>query len=158
MPEEYLDQLLKAFALESRLAARAEMLAIAAQADGAEALARVLRAQTASRQVRARRLLRLARGKISRGREAVLQTARSDQEQASELYDSLLANAAGGLEHSARVERLMPGMLQRAAKAENAPNQEGYAVCQVCGFVKQGAAPQRCPVCGALKSKFEFVV
>ena len=128
MPEDSLDELLKAFALESRLAARAEMLAMAAQADVAEALARTLRAQTASRQVRARRLLRLARGKISRGREAVLQTARGDQEQASELYDGLSLNAAVGLEHSAKVERLMPGMLLRAAKAENSPKQEGYAV------------------------------
>ena len=29
-----------------------------------------------------------------------------------------------------------------------------YFVCQVCGFTAEGEAPQKCPVCGSLQTKF----
>ncbi len=157
MPDEHMDELMRAFALESRLAARGEVLAAAAKADGEERIAQALRAQAASRQVRARRLLRLARGKIARGRDAVLGAVRDDQAKAADLYQSLSPDSVGSLMHGAKVERLMPGMLERAAEGDGAAQPEGFAVCQVCGFVKQGASPQRCPVCGALRNKFETV-
>lgn len=32
-----------------------------------------------------------------------------------------------------------------------------YHVCQVCGYVADGKAPDKCPVCGAPKEKFKSV-
>ena len=33
-----------------------------------------------------------------------------------------------------------------------------YYVCQVCGYVSEDEAPERCPVCRAVKGKFLLVV
>jgi rubrerythrin len=32
-----------------------------------------------------------------------------------------------------------------------------YQVCQVCGYISEDAAPDNCPVCGAVKTKFKAV-
>ena len=32
-----------------------------------------------------------------------------------------------------------------------------YFVCEVCGFTVEGEAPDKCPVCGAAKEKFEKI-
>jgi rubrerythrin len=29
-----------------------------------------------------------------------------------------------------------------------------YYACQVCGYVSEDEAPERCPICGAVKGKF----
>jgi rubrerythrin len=29
-----------------------------------------------------------------------------------------------------------------------------FYLCPVCGYIEFGAAPEKCPVCGTLKSKF----
>ncbi|MFO7559299.1 MAG: hypothetical protein R6X10_10755 [Desulfobacterales bacterium] len=34
---------------------------------------------------------------------------------------------------------------------------ESYHVCQVCGYVVDRKAPDKCPVCGAPKEKFKTV-
>ena len=33
----------------------------------------------------------------------------------------------------------------------------GYHVCQVCSEVSEDEAPEHCPVCGAMKTKFQEV-
>ena len=33
-----------------------------------------------------------------------------------------------------------------------------YYVCRVCGYVSEDEAPERCPICGAVKGKFLLVV
>ena len=73
------------------------------------------------------------------------------------MYQDLPDDAPAGLEHGARVEKLMPAMLERAAKQGGAEPPSSYAVCQVCGFIRAGDAPERCPVCGALQSKFNSI-
>jgi rubrerythrin len=38
-----------------------------------------------------------------------------------------------------------------------AERETDYYVCQVCGYVSEGEAPDKCPVCGAIKEKFKAV-
>jgi len=33
-----------------------------------------------------------------------------------------------------------------------------YLVCQTCGYTVEGEAPEKCPVCGALKTQFKNIV
>ncbi|MEJ2724031.1 MAG: rubrerythrin family protein, partial [Deltaproteobacteria bacterium] len=33
-----------------------------------------------------------------------------------------------------------------------------YYVCQVCGYISEDEAPERCPVCGAVKGKFKKIL
>jgi rubrerythrin len=32
-----------------------------------------------------------------------------------------------------------------------------YYVCQICGYISEDAAPEKCPICGAVKDKFKRV-
>ncbi len=58
------------------------------------------------------------------------------------------------------VEKVHHGLYQEALKALDAGQQfkdEPYLVCQVCGNTVAGEAPEKCPVCGAPRSKFKRV-
>jgi rubrerythrin len=60
-----------------------------------------------------------------------------------------------------KVEQVHAGLFTKAAKVlkdgEELP-QVDYYVCGVCGNTVEGAAPERCPLCGAPKGKFFRVV
>ena len=43
-----------------------------------------------------------------------------------------------------------------AAHLEGDPAQD-FFLCQVCGYIAPQAAPERCPVCGAVHAKFTAV-
>jgi rubrerythrin len=32
-----------------------------------------------------------------------------------------------------------------------------YYICQVCGYIGEDEAPEKCPVCGAVKDKFKNI-
>ena len=32
-----------------------------------------------------------------------------------------------------------------------------YYVCQICGYISEDEAPEKCPICGAVKDKFKSV-
>jgi rubrerythrin len=145
--------LMKAFALESRLAARAKMMALAARAAKRAGLAAALEAAAASRGMRARRVLRLARGKLAKGASGLLQGFLDDCAESARHYASS-EHGPHALEQSGRIDKLMPGLVKRAQKAAGDDAPASYAVCRICGFVKQGDAPERCPICGAVQSKF----
>ena len=55
------------------------------------------------------------------------------------------------------VEKIHYGLFQKALEAVNAntePPTKDYFVCQHCGNTVEGSAPDRCPICGAPKTKF----
>lgn len=151
------DVLSAAFAAESRLAARLEVYAAQAGRDGLAADAALYRALAASHQVRARRYLMLMRGKL--GSPAENRAAAFDQElpAMAALYQELgrlaLARgerpAASALAQAGAVAADYSGLAQRAGDGAAV-----YAVCGVCGYLAEGGAPERCPVCGAIPDKF----
>ncbi len=58
------------------------------------------------------------------------------------------------------VEEIHHGLYQKALKALKAGQQlkdEPYYVCQFCGNMVAGEAPEKCPICGAPRSKFKRV-
>ena len=62
--------------------------------------------------------------------------------------------------HANAVEKIHYGLYQKALEALEAGKQmkdEPYFVCQVCGNTIAGEAPEKCPVCGAPRSKFKRV-
>lgn len=63
-------------------------------------------------------------------------------------------------EFANEVEQVHHGYFEEALKAVKAGEQikeEPVSVCQVCGNTFIGEAPDRCPVCGAPKSRFKQV-
>jgi len=61
------------------------------------------------------------------------------------------ANKVEKIHHELYLEAL--GVLDRGEGQKDEP----YFVCQVCGNTIAGEAPERCPVCGAPRSKFKRV-
>ena len=60
-----------------------------------------------------------------------------------------------------KVEEIHAGLFSKAAdalKSGKKPAQVDYYVCSVCGNTVEGEAPDMCPICGALKAKFNKVV
>jgi len=62
-----------------------------------------------------------------------------------------LANKVEKIHHSLYQEAL--GDLEKGTVRELKP----FYVCQVCGNTVEGEAPDKCPVCGALKKMFKLV-
>ena len=58
-----------------------------------------------------------------------------------------------------KVEKIHHGLFQKATGSLGAAEPAGkpYFVCQVCGNTVEGEAPEKCPICGAPKSKFKRV-
>jgi len=65
--------------------------------------------------------------------------------------------AAWSFEVANKVERIHAGLFSKAVKAIR-NNKEiakiDYYVCSVCGNTVEGIAPEKCPICGAPKTKF----
>ena len=152
--------LARALALAARNGARSEAQALVADLRGGPAVARLLRAVAASRQVHARRALLQLRGKVAGELDGVLDEFAGENQAALEEYVHLAAQAgpgpvAGLLEQCRKVESTYAGRLSQAQRAPEPP--EVYHVCGVCGFLSPERAPERCPICGAVRTKFKPV-
>jgi len=56
------------------------------------------------------------------------------------------------------VEKVHERLYRQALESLGREVPEGdYFVCPVCGYTHFGAAPEKCPVCGAAGSKFERI-
>ena len=63
-------------------------------------------------------------------------------------------------DHANKVEKIHHALYQKALEALEAGKElkeEPYFVCSVCGYTVGGEAPEKCPVCGAPRSKFKKV-
>ena len=59
-----------------------------------------------------------------------------------------------------KVEKIHHGLFQKALKSVESGEStadKSYFVCQVCGNTVEGEAPERCPICGAPRSRFKKI-
>ncbi|MCP8323040.1 MAG: rubrerythrin family protein [Candidatus Methylarchaceae archaeon HK02M2] len=69
--------------------------------------------------------------------------------------------ATWSFEVANKVEKVHAGLFSKAVDAlKNKKDLEkvDYYVCEVCGHTVEGIAPDKCPICGASKTKFFKVV
>lgn len=148
--------LVTAFVMEALAAARHEIAALRAQADGRNGHARLFRALALAERVHWKKALMLLRGKISTT-EKNLAGAELFVEEAVTTYKGLLENAEGPprglMDQFLRTSRNHLGILRQALEREV----PAYHVCQICGFLARENPPERCPVCQALPGKFQRV-
>ena len=147
----------------SRAGARCKVLAMKAGHEGHVELEAYLRAASESYQIQARRLLLLLRGKIEPAMAQVLadleeelaleaEELKAMRDKSAELGDGAL-NAALG-----QAEQVLESRQTFFQTAKEADDSEGdYLVCQICGCLVKGEAPDNCPVCQAVKDKFQKV-
>ncbi len=165
MPDKTEKDLAYAFAAESKAATRNEAFAKKAELEGYPQIARLFRAVSDAESVHARRYLMLMRGKVGTTEEN-LETAFQNEIKANvQEYPSLIKNASEegkegvlkAFSQSRDVEDRHAELYKKAMSDMLAERETDYYVCQVCGYVAEDAAPDNCPVCGAVKGKFKLI-
>jgi rubrerythrin len=165
MTEKTEKNLAYAFAAESKASARNATFAKKAEMEGYAQIARLFRAVSEAESVHARRYLMLMRGKIGSTQEN-LETAFQNEIKANvEEYPRLIEAAAAeshkaalkAFSHSRDVESQHADLYKKAINDMVAERATEYYVCQVCGYISEDGAPDKCPVCGAVKKKFKSI-
>ena len=154
-----------AFAAESKASIRNATFARKADMESYTQIARLFRAVSDAESVHARRYLMLMRGKIG-STEENLETAFENEIKANvEEYPKLIKEAAHEDNKSALkafsqardVESLHAELYKKALNDMVSDRETDYYVCQVCGYINEDEAPEKCPVCGAVIEKFKRV-
>ncbi len=141
----------------------------AAFADRAEAeklpnVARAFRANSYAEQIHATNYLKTL-GAIGSTKDNLAAAVGGESFEIEEMYPAYVLVAQSQGEKTAEMflsaalaaEKVHAG-IYRAAQAAVAAGRDiddtAIQVCSVCGFTVEGAAPDKCPVCGAPKDKF----
>lgn len=148
------------FVEQSIAAARAEIFALKAKKEGRPRVFSFFAAIAESRLVRARRFLRLLRGTVGNNEENLKEVFENDGKKEALARFIIDAETEGmnifehGLEQALMVEK----GISRLKKYASCDEDVSYRVCGVCGHIHVGdEAPDNCPVCNAIKSKFKKI-
>jgi rubrerythrin len=161
------ENLQAAFAGESQANRKYLAFAAKAEADGFPQVARLFRAAAAAETVHAHAHLR-AMGGIHDTKQNLQAAIDGEGYEFKEMYPPFLQQAeaeghrAGAISfrNALAVEKTHYELYRGALKALEAGGDLPAApihVCDVCGHTAVGDAPDKCPVCGAPKSRFKEV-
>ena len=159
-----IDNLKDAFAGESM--ANRKYLAFAKKADeeGLKQVAKLFRAAAAAETVHAHNHLGIMDG-IKSTEENLKEAISGETFEFKEMYPGYIDEAKEEGNKKAvwsftvanKVEEIHAGLYQKALKELGSNKETDYYVCQVCGNTVEDEAPDKCPICGAPKSKFEKI-
>lgn len=155
------DELTTAFAIIGRSQMRSDAFAQKAAQSDDEQPAKLLRALSTSQAVQSRRFQMLMRGKIGSDEQNMEEAFGSGLDELESALDSLLKSSlAGGDKSAARVleQSLKVVRGTRDVAPQTSVNAERIWVCSICGHLAAEKVPERCPVCGAVNTKFEEIV
>ena len=161
------DNLKAAFAGESQASRRYLFFAEKADEEGQRTIARLFRAAADAETVHAKNHLVVLNG-IGVTKSNLGEAIAGEHYEFTEMYPGFLAqakaegnqDAEATFDRANKVEKIHHALYTKALKAleGGAPlKDEPYFVCQVCGFTVGGAAPDKCPVCGAVRAVFKRV-
>ena len=161
------DNLKEAFAGESQANRTYLAFAKKADTDGRPQIARLFRAAAAAETVHAHAHLRVMGG-IKGTAENVQAGIDGEGHEFRDMYPGFVREAeaegnnaaAMSFKNAMAVEEIHHGLYSQAAGAlkqdKDLPEARIF-VCQVCGNTVLGEAPEKCPICGAPKKRFEEV-
>jgi len=159
------ENLQAAFAGESQANRKYLAFAGKAEAEGYPQIARLFRAAAAAETVHAHAHLRVMKG-VGDTKQNLQAAIDGEGYEFREMYPKFVheAEAEGhkgaliSFRNAMAVEKthydLYSGALESLAAGRDLPEAAIY-VCDVCGHTAVGEAPDKCPVCGAVKSKFK---
>ncbi len=157
--------LMNAFAGESQANRRYLAFAKKAEAEGYYQAAKLFRAAAESETIHAHRHLGFVGG-VGETTANLTTAIEGETYEYTEMYPTFMTDAAAAgddnvaayLKYVAKVEEehavLYKDMMETLGNAEDVT----YYVCSYCGHVHTGAAPEKCPVCGAPKSAFSEIL
>ncbi len=154
-----------AFAGESQAFTKYTIFAQVAEKEGLPHTARLFRAVAYAELVHATSHLR-ALGNVGQTEENLQAAIEGETYEVDEMYPAFKAVAELQEEKQAlrshtramEAEKVHAGLYQMARQAVGSgqdPELGTIHVCSVCGWTVEGEAPDRCPLCGAPKDKFD---
>ncbi|OGN95409.1 MAG: rubrerythrin [Chloroflexi bacterium RBG_13_51_18] len=157
----------EAFAGESQANRKYLFFSEKADASGTKQVARLFRAAAEAETVHARNHLKVL-GEIKTDNENLKAAVSGENYEFTEMYPGFIEQAkkennkaaSGSFDLANKVEQIHHRLFQTALKnleTGKAFKDAPYYVCQVCGNTVEGEAPERCPVCGAPRSKFKKI-
>lgn len=161
------DNLQAAFAGESQANRKYLAFAAKAEAEGRPQIAKLFRATAAAETVHAHAHLRVMKG-VGDTKQNLQAAIEGEEYEFTEMYPKFVqeAEAEGqkgalnSFRNAMAVEKTHHSLYSEAMEALNGGKDLEPAaiyVCDVCGHTAVGEAPDKCPVCGAPKSKFKEV-
>jgi len=151
----------EAFAGESQANRRYLAFAKKAEQEGFKQVAKLFRAAAEAETVHAHAHLG-ALGAIKPTKENIQEAINGETHEFKKMYPEMVTKAkAEGLkqaeisfDYANQVEKVHAALYEKAL-AELGKNKEvDYYVCPVCGYTGEEKAPDKCPVCNTLGSKF----
>jgi rubrerythrin len=161
------DNLQAAFAGESQANRKYLFFAEKAEESGLKQLGRLFRAAAEAETVHARNHLKVLDG-IKSDKENLEAAIGGEYEEFTDMYPDFIEQAKSEGNNKAersfdlanKVEKIHHGLFQSALKKLDSGDtfsDAPYYVCQTCGYTVEGEAPERCPICGAPRSRFKEV-
>ena len=157
----------EAFAGESQ--ANRKYLFFSEKADeaGNKQVARLFRAAAEAETVHARNHLKVL-GEIKSDKENLNAAVGGENYEFTEMYPGFIEQAKkennsaaeNSFDLANKVEQVHHKLFQAALsnlESGGASKDAPYYVCQVCGNTIEGEAPERCPICGAPRSRFKRI-
>lgn len=153
------------FAAEAKAQARNRAFAEQADLEGLPAVARLFRAVSEAEGVHAGEMLKYLAGVVGTSQEN-LQTAFENEIKAkNDHYPEMIKAAhaakredlAWSLVRARDVEARHADLYKNALAALAGDREVDYHVCRVCGYVFDGALPDKCPVCASGPDQFQRV-
>ncbi len=161
-----LDDLMAAFAGESQANRKYLAFARKAEEDGYPQAARLFRAAAHAETVHALNHFRAA-GEIKSTTENLLAAISGENYEVNSMYPGFIEDAQAEHHQNAlksfrwawEVEKVHEQLYREmsANLEEEGTENYSYYVCPICGHTHARRAPDTCPVCGALGSKFEKI-
>ena len=161
------ENLQQAFAGESQANRRYLFYAENADEAGNKQVARLFRAAAEAETVHARNHLRVL-GEIKSDRENLKAAVDGENYEFTQMYPGFIEQAkkennkaaTDSFNLASKVEQIHHKLFRETLNnlESGKPFRDvPYFVCQVCGNTVAGEAPEKCPICGAPKSKFKRV-
>ena len=158
------DSLKNAFAGESQANRRYLAFARKAEEEGLTQVAKLFRAAAEAETVHALNHLRIL-GEIKSTAENLDTAVSGETIEFKKMYPEYISiakkeknsQATWSFDVANKVEEIHAGLFSKAIEAvknKKELTETDYYVCSVCGNTVEGKAPEKCPICGAPKTKF----
>jgi rubrerythrin len=157
-----------AFAGESQANRKYTAYARKADQDGFPQTAKLFRAAAAAETVHALNHFRALDG-VKSTEENLKDAIAGEHYEATEMYPAFIKDAEAegdeakrglrSFNYALEVEKVHEELYTKALETLKEPQTEAYDyyVCPVCGYTHARNAPEKCPVCGAVASRFERI-
>ncbi|EKE10843.1 MAG: rubrerythrin [uncultured bacterium] len=158
------ENLISAFAGESQANRKYLAFARKAEKEGKKGLAQLFRVVAEGETIHALGHLEVAGG-VSDSLENVKKAIKGETYEFTTMYPSFLeeaekegnTGASIGFHRANEVEKEHGKLFQEALDKNGDIEEKEYYLCEICGHIEIGGAPEKCPVCGVPKDRFRKI-